>query len=73
MDRGAWEATVRGVAKSRTRLSDFTYLRSQLRYAGSFCCRAVVCSPGCGVQAQQLWRRLSCSMVGEISVPRMGD
>ena len=27
----------------------------------------------CGVQAQQLWRRLSCSMVGEISVPRMWD
>ena len=26
MDRGAWYATVHGVAKSRTRLSDFTYL-----------------------------------------------
>ena len=25
MDGGAWEATVRGVAKSRTRLSDFPY------------------------------------------------
>ena len=24
MDRGAWRATVHGVAKSRTRLSDFT-------------------------------------------------
>ena len=24
MDRGAWQATVHGVAKSRTRLSDFT-------------------------------------------------
>ena len=24
-DRGAWEATVHGVAKSQTRLSDFTY------------------------------------------------
>ena len=24
MGRGAWKATVRGVAKSRTRLSDFT-------------------------------------------------
>ena len=23
MDRGTWQATVRGVAKSRTRLSDF--------------------------------------------------
>ena len=26
MDRGAWRATVHGVAKSRTRLSDFTSL-----------------------------------------------
>ena len=26
MGGGAWEDTVRGVAKSRTRLSDFTYL-----------------------------------------------
>ena len=25
MDRGAWEAAVRGVAKSRTRLSDLTF------------------------------------------------
>ena len=26
MDRGAWEATVHGVANSRTRLSDFTFI-----------------------------------------------
>ena len=25
MDRGTWQATVHGVAKSRTRLSDFTF------------------------------------------------
>ena len=25
MDRGAWKATVRGVAEGRTRLSDFTF------------------------------------------------
>ena len=25
MDREAWQATVRGVAKSQTRLSDFTF------------------------------------------------
>ena len=25
MDRGDWQATVRGVAESRTRLSDFTF------------------------------------------------
>ena len=29
-DRGAWQATVHGVAKSQTRLSDFTH---SLRYA----------------------------------------
>ena len=28
MDRGAWEATVHGVAKSWTRLSDFTFFLS---------------------------------------------
>ena len=28
MDRGAWQATVNGVAKSRTQLSDFTLLYS---------------------------------------------
>ena len=28
MDRGAWQATVHGVAKSRTQLSDFTSLQS---------------------------------------------
>ena len=27
MDRGAWWATVHGVAKSRTRLSDFTFIQ----------------------------------------------
>ena len=26
MDRGAWWATVHGVTKSRTRLSDFTHI-----------------------------------------------
>ena len=31
MDRGAWWATVHGVAKSRTRLSDFTFTFPSLR------------------------------------------
>ena len=36
MDRGAWQATVHGVAKSRTRLSGFTYsLRLFCRGTGS--------------------------------------
>ena len=40
MDRGAWWATVRGVANSQTRLSDFTFfflsLTSRLRNMWSF-------------------------------------
>ena len=28
MERGAWQATVHGVTKSRTRLSDFTFFHS---------------------------------------------
>ena len=30
MDRGAWETTVHGVAKSRTRLSDFTHSLTEI-------------------------------------------
>ena len=30
MDGGAWQATVHGVAKSRTRLSDFTFTVSKI-------------------------------------------
>ena len=30
MDRGAWQATVHGVAKSRTRLSDFTFTHDSM-------------------------------------------
>ena len=29
MDRGAWQATVHGVAKSRTRLSNITWAKKQ--------------------------------------------
>ena len=34
MDRGAWWATVHGVAKSRTPLRDFTYAEYIMRNAG---------------------------------------
>ena len=39
MDRGAWQATVHGVAKSRTRLSDFTltFLYHSLLMAPRIC------------------------------------
>ena len=36
MDRGAWEATVHGVAKSRTRLSDFTHSVFNSSHYGPF-------------------------------------
>jgi len=36
MDRKAWWATVHGVAKSRTRLSDFTHLI--YKFMESICC-----------------------------------
>jgi len=29
MDRGPWEATVHGVTKSQTQLSDFTFLEKE--------------------------------------------
>ena len=32
MDRGAWWATVPGVAKSRTQLSDFTFTYGDYKY-----------------------------------------
>ena len=34
MDRGAWQATVHGVAKSWTRLTDFTFFLSIVPYWG---------------------------------------
>ena len=37
MGGGAWWATVHGVAKSRTRLSDFTSLRSVFKESGFLC------------------------------------
>ena len=45
MDRGAWQGTVHGVAKSRTRLSDFTFTsRNQVLslLAVSFICKSQV-------------------------------
>ena len=36
MDRGAWRATVHGVAKSRTRLSDFAFRLQDLSFCFTF-------------------------------------
>ena len=45
MDRGAWYATVHGVAKSQTRLSDFTFtFHSNHYYSLSLSCLGLVCS-----------------------------
>ena len=45
MDRGAWLATVHGVAKSRTRLSDFTSLSQCLMTGASLVAQMVKCLP----------------------------
>ena len=37
MDRGAWWATVHGVAKSRTRLSDFSSLLHKVKFIFILC------------------------------------
>ena len=38
MDRGAWWATIHGVAKSQTRLNEFTFtFTAVLQYCVSFC------------------------------------
>ena len=37
MDRGAWEAAVHGVVKSRTRLSDFTFTILYMAVPGLSC------------------------------------
>ena len=34
MDGGAWSATVHGVARSRTRLSDFSFFLDELKRSG---------------------------------------
>ena len=40
VDGGAWQATVHGVAKNRTRLSDFTF--TETHTTESFCCTAEI-------------------------------
>ena len=37
MDKGAWQATVHGVAKSRTRLSDYTTATKSQTLLSSLC------------------------------------
>ena len=43
MDGGAWWATVHGVTKSWTRLSDFTFQARHLRYVISFNPKYIIC------------------------------
>ena len=45
MDRGAWWATVHGVAKSRTRLSDFTFFHSSAAAAAAKLLQSCLCDP----------------------------
>ena len=44
MDRGAWQATVHGVAKSQTRLRDFHYLSSFSKLEGVYVLSRLVVS-----------------------------
>ena len=47
MDRGAWEATVHGIAKSQTQLSNFTHtLTHSLSFLLSFLLLTTVITPG---------------------------
>ena len=48
MDRGAWRATVHGVAKSRTRLSNFTHSVGKNLPASEVDTRATGSIPGSG-------------------------
>ena len=48
MDGGAWQATVHGVAKSRTRLSDFTFTFTKKKYSLLFTsCRSFFRTSAC--------------------------
>ena len=49
MDRGAWRATVHGVAKSWTRLSDFTHSVGKNLPANEVDTRAMGSIPGSGI------------------------
>ena len=46
MDRGAWQATVHGVAKSRIRLSDFTSLIHMVRCFPGVSAKESACNAG---------------------------
>ena len=47
MDRGAWQATVRGVAKSRTRLRGFTfYFHLQISFSDNSVGKESACNAG---------------------------
>ena len=54
MDGGAWWTTVHGVAKSRTRLSDFTSLsKNRLHHTQA---SAMLCSCGLSIKSVELNR-----------------
>ena len=73
MDREAWRAAIHGIAKSQTRLSDWTELNSTYRYGFSLlliplCTLWVLCKPSHDlsayfftVQQSKAWKYIPCS------------
>ena len=61
MDRGAWQATVHGVPKSQTRLSDFTFtlLVSHHTYRNTFSVTSHVLFSLVNQRVWGMWRSLS--------------
>ena len=63
MERGAWWATVHGVAESRTRLSDFTFFHFQSRYYDNILIWLIKTKPYqniCRIIPTKWWSSLIC-------------
>ena len=71
MDGGAWWATVHGVTKSRTRLSNFTYLLIHIHYHVCRCIYTLICvyvfTRAC--VKQRVSRKLSILKSRDITLP----
>ena len=64
MEGGAWQATVHGVAKIRTRLNDFTFTCDPMDCS----CQAPLFM---GFSRQEHWSGLPCPSPGDLPAPRI--